>query len=209
MFYNLLSQPVASASPGTVTIAVSVGGAPSVVSKVAHGQLEGTPHTYAAATTMPVGMSATEVYTVAPGATLLNDSYTLLDSQGNAVKVSTTGVGVITATCTDVVATINTESAKTMGLEVQNIGANPLSVFDVYARVTPSANLLKVATSSGDYSTPNYPVSRASGAPVTLAAAATAWLFMDVTGFAEVVLKAVSSTGATRVRIHAASKFMQ
>lgn len=208
MFINIASAPVALASPGTVTVAASVGGVASVVTKAAHGLLAGTPLSFAAATTMPAGMVSGEEYFVAAGATLLTNSFTLVDEQGNPVVATSTGVGTITATATDFILKANVSQARVFGCEVKNIGANPLDVFDVYGRFSEVGNLIKLATLATDYSNAVYPITKAGGAPVTLASAATAWFFMDVTGLFEVILRASSSTGATSLELHASSKFV-
>lgn len=208
MFINLASAPVALASPGTVTIAASVAGAPSVVTKASHGLLAGTPLTFTAGTSLPTGMSATKTYYVAAGATLVAGSFTLVDANGVGVKATDTGVGVITATCTDVVLTANVQDARVLGCEIKNIGANALDLFSVFGRFSGSGNLVQLAALATDYSNAVYPITKAGGAPVTLAAGATAWFFMDVTGLAEVVLKASSAIGATSLELHATAKFL-
>lgn len=207
MFINLTNVPVALASPGTVTIAASVGTAAAVVTKSTHGLLAGTPLSFTAGTSVPTGMVSGETYYVKAGATLLTNSFALVDVLGNNVITTDTGVGTITCAATDVVAEINVENAEVLAVEIKNTGSNPLDLFDVYGRTTPSGNDVKVSTNATDYSNAVYPVLKAIGAPVTLAAAATALVFVDVKGLTKVTLKASSSTGATKLDIHAANKF--
>lgn len=204
MFVNLTNVPVALASPGTVTVTAAD---PAVVAKTAHGLLDGTPLTFTTSSVLPAGIVlGTTYYTKSIDA----DHFKLSKTFGGTdwVATTTTGTGTLTATATDVVATINTESVRTLGLEIKNTGSNPLDVFDVYVKMTPDANLVKVSTVATDYTNAVYPITKASASPVTLASAATVWMFMDVTGVAQVVLKASSGTGATKLDIHAATKFM-
>lgn len=207
MFVNLSAAPVALASPGTVTISAA---SPAVVSKTAHGLLDGTPLSFTAGTSVPAGMVSGQTYYVKLDDPVDADSFSLTRTQFATDYVVTTdvGVGTITATATNVVATINTESVRTMGLEVKNVGANPLDLFSIFGKMTPTGNEIALSALASDYTTPVYPVTKASASPVLLAASATVWLFMDVTGLAQVVLKASSSTGATSLEIHASTKFM-
>ena len=65
-----------------------------------------------------------------------------------------------------------------------------LDAFIVQARVAGSPNYITVASAAGDYSAPVSPMVRVVGTPVTLAAAATALLIMDVRSFVDVRLQA-------------------
>lgn len=199
------NSPVAVASPGVVTISHAD---PAVIGKVAHGLLANTPLTFTTTGHLPAGLALATVYYVCAGATLLANFFAVSTAPGGTPLATTTdGDGNHSAVATDVVAVINVASAKVLGFEVKNTGANALDLFDVYGKFTETGNEVKLSTNAGDYTTPTYPILKASASPVTLAGGATAWFFMDVTGLCEVTLKASSAVGATTLELHGVAKF--
>jgi len=119
--------------------------------------------------------------------------------------INATTVPVAVAT-TDIVMVADTTSARALGLSLVNSGANALDAFEVWGRFSPAGPSVKLASVAGDFTTPVFPIVKASGSPLNLAAAATAWMFMDVSALAEVSLKASSAVGVTTLNIHAAVK---
>jgi len=107
----------------------------------------------------------------------------------------------------DEVLRVNVNSAKTLGLEVKNSGLNPLDAFDVYGKMSDSGAEFLLLTSAANFTTPVYPCIRASASPVTLASGATEWLFLDVSALSEIIFKASSSTGSTKLDFHGSNKF--
>ncbi len=205
LFVNLTAVPVTVASPGTVTISAAD---PAVVTKTAHGLLDGSPLTFSAATTMPAGMTAGITYyvEVINANTFYLKTYNVTNSP--RVATTTTGTGTITATATQTVCEINTENAKTVGIEVKNTGATALDLFSLFGKTSPLGNELALSALATDYTNAVYPVIKASASPVTLAAGATAWVFVDVTGLARLILKASANTTATTLSIYAAVKYI-
>lgn len=123
------------------------------------------------------------------------------------MQINLTAVPVVLAT-TDTVLTALVDDAKTFGLEVKNTGANALDVFEVWGKFSDDGNEVLLLSTGANYTTPNYPCLRASGSPVALAAGATAWFFMDVTGLAQVIVKASSAVGATTLEFHGNAKYV-
>lgn len=108
---------------------------------------------------------------------------------------------------TDPIATFDTSTARTLGVEVKNTGANALDALEVWGRFSPQGNYFKLAYQATDFTTPVYPVSKASASPVTLASAASAWLVLDVAGFSDVQIRASAAVDVTTLEFHACKKF--
>ena len=81
---------------------------------------------------------------------------------------------------TDEIAYISTRGAKLLGVQLRNVGANPLDAFQITGRVHEDAADLVLLSVGADFTTPVYPCVKASGSPVALAAAAHAWMILDV-----------------------------
>jgi hypothetical protein len=102
--------------------------------------------------------------------------------------------------------TINCRGAWFVGFEVKNLhGTTALNNFDIYAKFSESGDAIKLVDASGDYTTPNYPVVKASGNLNALAAGATGWAVIDVRGFSVLVLKAAAAGVGVTVNLFANS----
>lgn len=121
------------------------------------------------------------------------------------MQLNALAVPVLLAT-TEEVLRVNVSAVSVFGLEVKNSGANPLDVFQVKGKFSDLGSEITILSAAGDYTTPAYPCVRASGSPVTLAAGATAWMFIDVRGVSELVIYASSSAGATTLDFHGSKK---
>lgn len=111
------------------------------------------------------------------------------------------------------VAVMDVGNSKVVGLEVKNSGANAFNAFVLKGRVSQSqntpanaGNLTQLSSLAADYSTPVYPVIKAIGAPVTLAAGSSALIFVDVTGLSTLEVW-IGSSAATTADIHASIKY--
>ena len=84
------------------------------------------------------------------------------------------------------------------------VGTANLSDFDVLFKAHPSGDWVQMAGDAADYTTPNYPVLKASGDLNSAAAGATVhWLLMDIKGAFKVKVQAAgtSSTIAGHVSV--------
>lgn len=108
---------------------------------------------------------------------------------------------------TDAVAVFNVENTKTLGIQVKNTGAAALDAFELWGKVSPSADAVKFSGVATDYTSPVYPVLKASASPVALAAGGNVWLFVNTEGLSEVQIRASSAVAATTLKINAAQKF--
>jgi hypothetical protein len=110
-------------------------------------------------------------------------------------------------TALNTVASFNCNQARTLGIEVKNTGANALNAFEVWGRISPTGNPIKLSSAAADFTGPAYPVLKASGSPLALANGATAWVFFDVSGLAEVQVKASVGAATTTLELHSCAKF--
>lgn len=121
------------------------------------------------------------------------------------MKLNLSAVAVALGT-TDEVLRVDTEHIRIMSLQVKNVGANPLDVFEVWGYVTETGDAISLLSVAGNFTTPIYPLLQASASPVALAAAEKVWMVLDVSAFALIVVKASSGTGATTVDFHGIGK---
>lgn len=120
-----------------------------------------------------------------------------------------TGVAVAVAT-TDTIADLTLSGALDVCIEIKNTGANPLDAFVILAQATDAAvgaaspgNFVPILSVTGDYTTPKYPLQRATVDPTTLAAGASTMLFLKGAGISTLRLQASAGVGATTVEVHA------
>lgn len=106
----------------------------------------------------------------------------------------------------DAAAIIYVEPDKTLELAISNDAlSDAITDFEIWFAyknlnhdgVRPSANgdLISRVAAAGDYTTPNAPVLAASGSLLAIAAGATAWVTLDVTGVYEVYLFPLVAAG--------------
>lgn len=112
----------------------------------------------------------------------------------------------VAAGSTDEIAAINVESYSKVGIQLRNVGANPLDALEVWGKVAPEATEVQLLSVAADYTTPVYPCVKASASPITLAAGASAWMALDVSAFASIIVKASSGGGATSLDFFAIAK---
>lgn len=87
--------------------------------------------------------------------------------------------------------------------EVKNShGATAFDQFTVKRRMHASGNYETLASIAGDYSSPQIPILTVQGAPVTLAAAASVHIEMDVTATDTVQILASGAAGASTAEIY-------
>lgn len=95
------------------------------------------------------------------------------------------------------VARVNVADFQKGSFQIRNDGADALTNFEVWVRVFNDKNnisdLVRIAYQATDYSSPQFPMLRAS-ALVTLASGDNGFLFLDVATINEVVLKAKATT---------------
>lgn len=104
----------------------------------------------------------------------------------------------------DIDGEIIVDGCQELGLYVKNLhGSNALNAFQIHGRFAKGGALVPIATVAGDYSTPNWPVRKAS-ALVTLGAGIVGTLFMSVAGLYSVVLKAQFATANGTLDVEAA-----
>lgn len=209
MNVNKASAPVSVTSPGTVTISQA---AEAVIGKASHGLLAKTPVVFSVSggggDHLPLGITAGTVYYVSATDLNANDFKieTTDDGTGEIVGTTDAGQGTFTCTCTNEVLRLDVSSVKTVGIEVKNIGANALDLFDTVGKFSASGDEYVILTTGANYTDPAHPCIRASGSPVALAAAATFWMFLDVSGLHTLILRASSAVGATSLKIHGSLK---
>lgn len=121
------------------------------------------------------------------------------------MQLNLSAVAVALAT-TDEVARFDTKEARILAIQIKNAGANPFDAFTLVGRVSDAAPDMTVASAALDYSTPNYPIMKTVGAPVTLAAGATGYVVIDCSAFSQMALKLSAGTGATTADINATTK---
>jgi hypothetical protein len=96
------------------------------------------------------------------------------------------------------IALIQVESVSVLGLEIKNTGSAPLTALQITGEVVNQGGTKFLLSSiAGDYSTPNYPVVRTIGAPVTLAAGASCLIVLDVSAFVWLTINAQCGTSTT------------
>jgi hypothetical protein len=117
-----------------------------------------------------------------------NLSYT-----GTAASASTTTICTI-PTCEN--------GVQRMGITVtNNDAAAALDAFVLSVRTGQSTVFHTIASAAGDFTSPVAPLVRAVGAPVTLAATASAFLLVDCYGLAEVRIAASGNAAACSVSV--------
>lgn len=111
------------------------------------------------------------------------------------------GAAVAVAT-TDVQLDLDVEHYEEGGFTVKNNGANALDAFEIRALMHQTGTEVPLATVAGDFSAPVFPLRSTRGAPVTLAAGATAVLFISLAGVKRLRFYASSAVGTTTLDIH-------
>lgn len=99
-------------------------------------------------------------------------------------------------------------NVRRLGLSITNGnagGGNPLDGFSIDVRSGTGTTWTTIAgpTTATDFSSPASPILRCAGAPVTLAAAATCWILMDVQGISMVRITASADTGTVPLSVEA------
>lgn len=120
-----------------------------------------------------------------------------------------TAIAVAVAT-TDAVADINVRDNQDLCIEIKNTGANALDAFVVQGIASDSTgggaaggNAVPLLSATGDYTTPKYPLQRATVDPTSLGAGSSTMLFLKCAGLTTVRLLASSAVGTTTLEIHA------
>ncbi len=124
---------------------------------------------------------------------------TVTDSNGSidsnvvmvqAVRTSRYG-GIINrdVEASEIIALIDVGGCRTLTLAFALTG-HALTAFTVEYQLYGSGLWIPMVSVAGDFTTPNYPVKKASGSLVTAAASTTQWLILDVEGFSAARIKA-------------------
>lgn len=92
-----------------------------------------------------------------------------------------------------VIGSMQTAEIEILSVQLQNTGANPLTAFSFLGRVSLSAPY--AAIKSAAFLTLDSTSIAATVEPATLAAGATAFLLLDVTGYSDIQFKATSALG--------------
>lgn len=117
----------------------------------------------------------------------------------NCLRFQETGVPVAVAGTTEV-AVIGVQGFEQLGFVVSNwVTGGDLDAFAVQYLFHPDGDYQTVASASGDYTTPNWPVLAASDDPTTLAGGSTAMIVLDVRGVYSVKITASANTTSTVV----------
>ena len=128
---------------------------------------------------------------------------------GTAIATTSAGSGVITANVE--LFRIDCEDEERVGIIVKNMTANALTSFDVYVAMkqehmftdrnntTQVGTIIDVRTNNlaADYTTPLYPLIKATASPVTLAGGGTVCLFFDVSAVAVLSVRALAGTATS------------
>lgn len=104
---------------------------------------------------------------------------------------------------TDVVATMGVREVQDVTISLKNAGANALDALLITGRASQSLPFTTLLSVSGDYTTPKYPLQRATTDPTTLAAGASTVLFLKAAGLYEIQISASSAVGVTTLDIGA------
>ncbi|MBX9609690.1 MAG: hypothetical protein K2Y51_26005 [Gammaproteobacteria bacterium] len=89
-------------------------------------------------------------------------------------------------------------------IEIVN-AAQAFDAFILSVQVAGSPNWVPIASAGGDFSTPLSPLLRAVGAPVTLAAGATALLYLDTRGLSRVRIQASAAVDSATPTVYASA----
>lgn len=117
-------------------------------------------------------------------------------------SVSATGVEVLVAG-NSTLATIPIHPGAThLYFQVTNSGANAFDAFIVSRRCHADADYEILANVAADYTTPQSPILEVQGAPVTLAAAASVHIRMNVEATDAVLVQASNGTGNQTAAIY-------
>lgn len=213
--------PVPLASPGTVTISNAN---PAVVTKGAHGLAANTPISFscsfAAGDVLPAPLVEGKQYYVA--STGLNAGDFGIAEYPNGPRIATTSAGQGTFTCNVEFLRVNCADLKYLGVLIRNRGANALNLCDTYfafksehaygpahdqAVRIGNISEIKGPTAAADYTTtPVYPLTQKTVSPVTLASGAAAWMVFDVSGIAQLSMRATISVAAGTIDVEAIGK---
>lgn len=86
--------------------------------------------------------------------------------------------------------------------DVTNTGAVAFDEFTIQRRAHDDSAWETIANAAGDYDSPQLPITEVQGAPVTLAAAATVYIRMQVNGTRGVHVLASGNGGATTATLN-------
>lgn len=115
----------------------------------------------------------------------------------------------VTATEADI-AVLNVQDEKTMGVQILNGGSKALSVFKTLVQFHGDDAWYTIASSAGDYAkatSASITAIDSNVSPVTLAAAATVWLSLDVSKICAIKFRAkCAGTDTTTLDISAIAK---
>jgi len=103
---------------------------------------------------------------------------------------------VVPAATTGDVMSVVVESFEEAGFMIKNVGSLAFDVFQVYAKMSASGPEVPLALIATDYTSPAWPIRRGTS-PVTLAANATAFLFLNVAGIHTLIFKASNNHATT------------
>lgn len=110
---------------------------------------------------------------------------------------------VVALATTDAIAVIPVRDCQDVSISVKNAGANAFDAFVVKGRAGPNLPWTTLLSASGDYTTPKYPLMRATTDPTTLAGGADTALMLKAAGFYELQVLASSAVAATTADIAA------
>lgn len=114
---------------------------------------------------------------------------------------------VVPLATTDVILDIDVENFTEGGFAITNAGSNAFDAFEVRAIQHPSGPEITIAASAADYAASiAFPLRRVIGAPVTLAAAATATIWMSLDGIKRLRFYASAAVGASTANINGQMK---
>lgn len=116
------------------------------------------------------------------------------DRQNDSVSCSQVSLA-IPQTGNTVLLTIPVAGLMDLAVQLACVGQD-LDALLVEGRVHQDAAFFTIASAAGDFTSPVGFMLKASGSPVTLAAAASAWFLMDVRGLFEVRVSASSGNVA-------------
>jgi hypothetical protein len=83
---------------------------------------------------------------------------------------------------------------------------NAFDVCIISVKFHPDGPYVSIASVAGDYTTPVGLMKRASGSLVTLAAASTGWVIVDISGVVAVKIEASAGTGAGTADVYASAR---
>lgn len=104
---------------------------------------------------------------------------------------------------------IDVRDGQDVAIEVKNAGATAFNAFAVQGMAADSpnpanaGNFVTLLSASGDYTTPKYPLLRATTDPTALVGGASTLLFLKAAGLSKIRLQASVTAGSTTADVHA------